>query len=294
MGIIIDNFLDLALKGKNNLWRYIVGIVIILTVFYGYFAFIPDNVAELGQLGNYILQDFSFVLFLITTLLVVRYLHKRPFKSLITPRKSINWKLIGVGLVLFTVLLFLFTFLPQYLFEPSSITLNPNIYGFLIFLPVLLVMVPIQTTAEELFYRGYLLQGMGFLTRNFLLLAIINGILFMIPHLANPEVAASPLMAIIDYTIFGFFLAYITLKSNTIELAIAGHASNNLFIAILANSEISVSPTPSLFLSSSATNSDIVLLFSLAASVLIPLLYYVIMFKVKWFKRFMRLETNEL
>ncbi len=155
-------------------------------------------------------------------------------------------------------------------------------------------MVPIQTTAEELFYRGYLLQGMGFLTRNFLLLAIINGILFMIPHLANPEVAASPLMAIIDYTIFGFFLAYITLKSNTIELAIAGHASNNLFIAILANSEISVSPTPSLFLSSSATNSDIVLLFSLAASVLIPLLYYVIMFKVKWFKRFMRLETNEL
>ncbi len=289
------NFLDLALKGKNNSWRYLLGIMFIFFVFYGYGLIIPEEVEFWGPIANYIIQDFSFVLIILATFFVVKFLHKRPVMSLLTPRRAINWKLILVGFLLFFGLMFLLSFIPQYILDPSSMTLNPDIFGFLLFLPFLLLMVPIQTTSEEIFYRGYILQGTGFLSRNFLLLAILNGVLFMIPHLANPEVAATPLAAILDYIVFGFIMAYITLKSGTLELAIAGHAANNLFISLLANYEDSVFTTPSLFMSSTSSlesvDDTVFILATIMTSVVIPALYYILMFKIPKLKVYMNLDS---
>ncbi|MBI4813039.1 MAG: CPBP family intramembrane metalloprotease [Methanobacterium sp.] len=249
----MENYLDMARDGKNNLWRYILGIVIILTVFYGYGIIVPESVDTWGPLGNYLIQDFSYILYFLAVVFIIKFIHKRSFRSLLTPKKSLNWKLMGVGFAIYFVLMFLFSLLPQYLADPSAISLTPDLWGFLIFLPFLLILVPIQTTSEELFFRGYLLQATGFLSRNFILLAILNGILFMLPHLANPEVAQAPLTAITDWVVFGFVMAYLTLKSGTLELAIAAHASNNLFITVVSNYQGSVFSTPSLLVTSTYT-----------------------------------------
>jgi uncharacterized protein len=279
------NFLDMARDGKNSLWRYLLGIFIILAVFYGYGLFIPEEVNIWAPVVNYIIQDFSYVLYFLTIVFVIKFIHKRSFRSLITPSKKINWKLLAIGFSLYFALMFALSLLPQYLLDPTSLSLNPDILGFLIFLPFLLILVPLQTTSEELFFRGYILQGTGFVTRNFLILSVLNGILFMIPHLANPEVMDIPFLAISDWIIFGFFMAYITLKSGTLELAIAGHAANNLFICIISNYENSVFSTPSLLvtnLSDSASllgNDLLSLLLSLASAILIPLIFYLAIFK---------------
>lgn len=289
----MENFLDLALNGKNNLWRYLLGILIIFCVFYGYGLFIPEEVSTWGPVVNYIIQDFSYVLYFLAIVFVVKFLHKRSFRSLLTSRKNINWKLIGVGFAVYFVLMFLLSLLPQFLMDPSSLSLNPNLFSFLVFLPFLLILVPIQTTSEELFFRGYILQGTGFITRNFIVLAVLNGILFMLPHLANPEVVDAPLIAIVDWTVFGFFMAYITLKSGTLELAIAGHAANNLFICVVSNYENSVFTTPSLLVttvndSNSILGGDILSgVLSLASAILIPLLFYVVVFKIQGIRKYM-------
>ena len=51
-----------------------------------------------------------------------------------------------------------------------------------------LLLTPLQCAAEELVFRGYVLQGLGRLLRNPLVLVVLSGLLFAIPHLLNPEV----------------------------------------------------------------------------------------------------------
>ncbi len=51
-----------------------------------------------------------------------------------------------------------------------------------------LLLIPLQTSAEEFFFRGYLLQGSRRLTKNWLVLSLLNGVLFTLPHLGNVEV----------------------------------------------------------------------------------------------------------
>ncbi len=279
-----SDFLDQVLKGKNNLWRYILGIIIIWTVFYGYSLVIPEEVMAWGPLVNYIIQDSVYILYILTIALVINFLHKRSFLSLITPGKSVKWSPIFIGFVIYFALMFFLSFLPNLIMDPNSLILNPDLSGFLIFIPFLLIFVPLQTTSEELFFRGYILQGTGLWTRNFIILAILNGILFMIPHLGNPEMATTPFAAV-DWLVFGFFMAYITLKSGSMELAIAGHAANNLFISLLANYENSALTTPSLFFTTTEStaamaNDPLSIILSLINIILIPGLFYILVFKV--------------
>lgn len=292
---IKPDFLDMVLKGKNNLWRYILGIIIIFTVFYGYALIIPEEVLTWGPVVNYIIQDSVYIFYILAIVFVIRFLHKRSFISLITSGKSIYWRPILMGFALYFGLMFALSFLPSYLTDPGSISLNHDLGMFLIFIPFLLILVPLQTTSEELFFRGYLLQGTGFLTRNFLILAVLNGILFMIPHLGNPEMATSPLAAV-DWLLFGFIMAYITMKSGALELALGGHAANNLFFALMANYENSAQSTPSLFFTadSSATmaNEPISIFISLLNIILIPLLYYILLFKVQKIRGYCQIDRG--
>jgi membrane protease YdiL (CAAX protease family) len=50
------------------------------------------------------------------------------------------------------------------------------------------LLTSIQASAEELLFRGYLLQGTGLVTRRTVLLTVVNGVLFAVLHLSNPEV----------------------------------------------------------------------------------------------------------
>jgi membrane protease YdiL (CAAX protease family) len=112
---------------------------------------------------------------------------------------------------------------------------------------VALILIPLQTSAEELFFRGYLLQWMGLRLKNKWLLSLLNGVLFFLPHVANPEMAVDSLLIGLGYFVFGFFLALITLQDDGMELALGIHAANNLFAAIFANYTITALPSPALF-----------------------------------------------
>ena len=46
---------------------------------------------------------------------------------------------------------------------------------------------------------------------------------------------------------FGVFLSLLTLFDGGIELAVGYHAANNLWILLIANTEVTAVPTPSLF-----------------------------------------------
>ncbi len=118
---------------------------------------------------------------------------------------------------------------------------------FLIFAPVALILTPIQTTAEELLFRGYLLQAMALLTRDRPGLVLASSAVFVLPHLGNTEMSVGFAPMALYYFVFGVILAIITLRSNGLEMAMGVHAAINLHGTLLFDCAKSSLATESLF-----------------------------------------------
>jgi len=126
----------------------------------------------------------------------------------------------------------------QWVFDPV---------GALPYVLVALLLIPIQTTAEELFFRGWILQWSDNGKRRRSVLAAVNGVIFALPHLANPEVAGEDLIRITGYVAVGYVWAWVTLRDRTLELAIGAHAANNISAALLVGYVGSAIPSVSLW-----------------------------------------------
>lgn len=278
-------FIDVSRQGKNQWWRYLVSILFIfffLTTMSGIVVGVlginakvdraTGSFTGMSTLSNYILLHLSFVFIFVALLLAVRYEHKRPVLSLITPNQSIDWKKIGKSFGIFWGLLFC-VMVVDYAMNPADFQFCFDPGRFLSFAPAVLALTPLQTTAEELFFRGYLLQMMALLTRNRVVLVFISGVLFMLPHLVNPEVASGFLPMALYYFAVGGFLTLVTLKSNSLEVAIGIHVATNLFAALVVNYANSVLKTESILFCSTFDPIG-----SLVSFCVIAIVFYLLMF----------------
>ena len=176
----------------------------------------------------------------------MRFIHRRSLRTLVTPAPSLAWGRMLQGFGVWFGLVALMS-LVEALAYPGRYVWTLDISRFLPFLFLALIFIPIQTSAEELFFRGYLLQEIGLRWKNIWVLSTISGLVFGLPHLLNPEAAANfPLLGFYYFS-FGFSLAVITLRDGKLELALGVHAANNLFSVIVANTTITALPSPSLF-----------------------------------------------
>jgi len=278
-------FIDISKQGQNQWWRYLVSILFIsvfstLMTVIAMAMFAPNSrwdnttgsLIGISSLSNYVLQSLTFVFLFVAIFMVVRIEHKRSFLSLITPNESIDWKKIGKGFGLFFALLSCVLAI-DYLMAPESFQFCLDPGRFMWFAPVVLVLTPIQTTAEELLFRGYLLHTTALLTGNRMVLVLVSGALFMLPHLVNPEVAAGFLPMALYYFAVGGFLTIVTLKSNGLEVAIGIHAATNLFVGLIVNYTNSVLKTESIFLCSTLDPVG-----SLVSFCIIAIIFYLLMF----------------
>ena len=121
----------------------------------------------------------------------------------------------AVGLVM-SLALFLVN---RYILQVEMTFEQPG-WEFVAFVVVALALVPIQCSFEEVFYRGYLMQGPMLLVKNKAVLAIAVGALFAVTHLANPEADTYGIWIYVTaLTIAWAFYALVTLFDGGIELA---------------------------------------------------------------------------
>jgi membrane protease YdiL (CAAX protease family) len=287
-----QTYLDLARQGKNEWWRYLasLGLIGFLWLFVGSIPYLiltiyviadsnPDTyidqvaVAIIGidPVIPFVAVMLSFVAFFISIYLAVKFIHRRPFHTLISPG-PVRWGRMAQAFVLWGLLAALIAALEAY-FYPGRYQLTFDPVPFLIFAVLSIVFIPIQTSAEELFFRAYMLQSVGLRIRNALVLCMLSGFLFMLPHLANPEVTPDTIFIIFFYYAFGAFLALITLKEGGLELALGVHAANNLFTAIFANYEGSALSTPAIF-----TASELDINFNLVSVLVAMAVFYIFIF----------------
>lgn len=262
-----SQYLSLAAQGKNVWWRYVISILLIL-FFCQIIGAIPvvilSVVLTLDQnpstqlnpetfqfegvepLLSYLVMNFASIFLLAGLYIAVRFLHQRRIITLVTPNNRVRWKRIFQGFGFYFLLISVISFVGMVL-SPSEYQLTFNPIQFLVFLPIALVLTPIQTSVEELFFRGYLMQGIGLKTSNSLIPILGSSLLFMLPHLWNPEVKSNFFLMAALYLSLGIFLAFITVRDNSLELAMGVHAANNLFVVLILNYSNSALPSPSIF-----------------------------------------------
>lgn len=245
-----ERYLDLARQGKNQWWRYALGVAIIAGSWLG-LGFVPYALLVRAEVFDP-LYDFLAVNLSIFTMLAglavtVKLVHRRTLMSLVTPAARIEWRRIGRGAAVWIGIAAAISLFEHVLF-PERYYLSFNAERFFPFLALVLLLTPVQAAAEELVFRGYLVQGLALLTRKPALIAVVSSLVFTAPHLLNPEVERhGTLLMAANYFVIGMLLATIALRDGRLELAIGLHAVNNVFLALVANYEGSALMTESVF-----------------------------------------------
>jgi membrane protease YdiL (CAAX protease family) len=203
----------------------------------------------LGPFGKFLFVMAGFPFFLAGVLIAVTLIHRRYPRTLVTARERIDWRRIGQGFVAWSVPACLIGVLGQYLFYPDTFSFNFDLATFALFVPLALVFTAIQTTTEELFFRGYVVQGASMISTNRVFLAIVAAMVFTLPHLLNPEVSAGGWLTVFSnyFLVPGLLWTVVSLIDGTTELAIGVHFANNIGSILLFNITGSAVTTPALF-----------------------------------------------
>ena len=145
---------------------------------------------------------------------------------------------------------------------------------------IAIVLIPLQTSFEEYFFRGYLMQGIGIAAKNKWIPLLLTSIIFGSLHFFNPEVDKIGNIAMVYYIGTGFFLGIITLMDEGMELSLGFHAGTNLIIVLLVTSDWTVFQTNSILLDLSDPSKGIEVV--LPVFILYPILLGVMAWKYKW------------
>ena len=230
-----SDFLAAAREGRNGAGRWALGVLIVV-VFWMVIGSIPAGVSLLDgrQSGDeqYLTTNASFVAMLVGLWLAVRYVHRRPFGTLVAPDAQLRWAQALRGALYWTACVVIASVVEWVVARPEyTYSLEPG--RFLPLLPVVLVLTTIQASSEEFLFRGYLLQGTGLLTRRPVVLTAVNGLLFAVPHLGNPEIGSGFALLATYYFLFGAFATLVTLRAGSLHLVIGLHVANNLMGALV-------------------------------------------------------------
>jgi membrane protease YdiL (CAAX protease family) len=250
----MDNkFLNNVYEGKNNWWRYLITILLIYVVFYivMYFVSLVIPIFTIGVKSTnaidiiifYMNILFSYVIMLIFLFIALKFIHKRDFISLANvsekydeftgkARRWINrirWIQIIKGAFAWSIYMAIMHII-NYVQDPTQFVINISINDLYLLIFLIILTIPIQVTYEELFFRGYINQGLSLKIKSPIIIIIISSIIFAISHIIYGGVDP---VTMITYSlsnfIVGAFFSIATLADNGIELALGAHFANNVY-----------------------------------------------------------------
>lgn len=258
-------YIEEGYKGNHESWRYVVGVLIIFIGWQVIGAIpllavlivkslggetLPMDVRGMSDLlGSNLflfLMLFSFAFGLVATFITTRFLHKQTLVSLTTSRDKIDWKRVFFAFGLWALVTVVIMGIDLY-WSPGDYEFNFELRPFIILCLIAIVMIPFQTSFEEYFMRGYLMQGIGIMAGKRWVPLVITSLIFGLLHLFNPEVEKLGYGIMVYYIGTGFFLGILTLMDEGLELAIGFHAANNLLTALLVTADWTAFQTHSLY-----------------------------------------------
>jgi membrane protease YdiL (CAAX protease family) len=223
-------------RPRTEIWRLILGLVLIVAAILGLTALYHQAVLHLG--GAALHRDvtrmegpgrtaagvlallFSFVIITLAVALVTAQLHRRHPLTLLGPL-PVMLRQFGATMAVLLALAAVVMILPPWGFpDPVLPGLSPLIW--LLLLPLSLTAVLIQTSAEEILFRGYLQQQLAARFRSPLLWMFAPAILFGLLHY-RPEAGANGALIMLWAGGFALVAADLTARAGTLGPAIALH-----------------------------------------------------------------------
>lgn len=289
-------FLNSGEKGENDSFRYILTIAIVISA-YAVLGYIPlyialsskggdisqfsnssDMVSVLGSNLFLTLILIPFIIVLLALFFCAKYIHNRPVLSLFTIRKSFDWKRFFFSFIVWGGIMAVFLFASIVVGFPIELNFNPSTFFMLLLISVFIL--PIQTTCEEVLFRGYLFQGLGAIFKRGWVSVVLTGVLFGLMHGSNPEVDKLGMILMVFYIMNGIFLGLIALMDDGLELTMGYHAVNNIFAALIITNNWQAFHTDALLIDNSPPAFGIESILTLF--IVQPLLLLVFAKKYKW------------
>lgn len=284
------NFITEAQNKKGSYWKYLIpsflffgliGINLIVMIAFDIdqSAIIKKQIDEIGRNMTFVSTIAPLSIFCLLILLYVKFVHKQSIRSLTTSRPKIDWSRVFFSFALITVFLVSLTLI-DYATNPADYKLNFELIPFLGLLGFAVVLVPLQTSFEEYFFRAYLMQGIGGFFKSRLIALIFTSVIFGVMHIANPEIGKIGYVLLVTYIGTGFLLGIMTLMDEGIELALGFHAANNLITVLLVTTDWTAFQTNSILIS--VSEPSIGLEIFIPVFVIYPLYLFIFSKKYKW------------
>lgn len=261
-------YIQQAYKGLNDWWRYLVTIILVLAA--QFLGSIPLGVivaikgVSHGEISEFqssynaevlgISQNVGLIIMLtpmvltfFVLILAMRYLHGHSLKNVFTSSRQFRWKNFFYAFIFWGVLLTVADLI-NYRLEPDNYIYSFDPQKFYPLLIIALLLIPLQASAEELYFRGNLFQGIGLLFRSRIVALVLTSAAFGLMHFGNPEVKEFGFGISMAYYIgFGLLMGILVLLDGGLEMPLAIHAVNNIYGAAFVGYSGSVLQTPTLF-----------------------------------------------
>lgn len=258
-----------ASEGQNQFWRYAVTVLLVIVfsqvlgsipillvyMFRGFLAAgsLPTaNPLDFSSWGinpnvGLLLIIFPFAMGLMGLWTGICFIHNKPFNAVLTGYENVRLKRVLQGFLLWFFLMGV-SLIVHLLIEKENFVLQFSPMLFLQLILVAFLFLPLQTSFEEILFRGYFMQGFGLLFRNRLLPLLVTSLIFGLLHFFNPEVQEYGFwLTMPQYVGWGIFLGLLVILDDGLELPLGIHAANNIFISLFVTHKSSALQTPSLF-----------------------------------------------
>ncbi len=234
-------------RASSEIWRLLAGLALAVVVIWlgapliwqvlfiglsedAYLILIEDfDTLLLPQSLLLMLYSFGFVWLAVA--LVVMMLHQRRPETLIGP-PTIAWmqaKFVAIALLL---LLGATILLPPYRYTPELLDGLP--FGrWIAFLIPGLIAIFVQTSAEEVLFRGYIQQQLAARFDHPAVWLLVPSVLFGLAHYAPDTYGGNAWLVVIWASVFGLFAADLTARAGTLGPAIAMHFATNISALLL-------------------------------------------------------------
>lgn len=236
---------------RIQVWRTLLGFAMVMAIWMlATFGFVFAGARLLGEP----LLDFaegnswpaaavffaSFLGFHAGLLLVLPLLHGRRYASLFGPSLRLNLRHFAYGAGVMLALagsLYALMGVEQLFMadgaEPS-VRLSQPILPWLLGLLPALVLIFVQTFAEEAVFRGYLLQQLRARFRSALIWGVAPGLLFGLLHFQPGVYGLTNAIAyVVNATVMGTLAAFVTLRTGNLGAAAGLHFGNNASLALI-------------------------------------------------------------
>lgn len=209
----------------------------------------------LGKNRLFFLMLLPFSLVFFTLLICLTKIHKLPLLVVFTSRKTFDWKRFFIAFTLWSFMVLAFTGLELLLHKNFQFVFNAQKFFTLCLLSIILL--PLQTSSEELIFRGYILQGIKKLTGSILTSILVSGLMFGVMHISNPEIAKIGYHILVYYIIVGIVLGAIVYYDSGLELSLGFHAANNLVTVLLITADWQAFQTDAIIVDSNPPGNGI-------------------------------------